>query len=830
MALLNIEERKKYFKELGLGEYNEASIRKMQSRYMLRSSDADGIYGENSDNLLRHLMNCHLYLKPENFKPEEFRCGCGGRYCCGYPTYMKPAELMNVQSIRTHFGKPMAITCGVRCPKYNAEVGGIPNSEHKVGLAVDYYIAGVTDTEGNRRESMEWIKDLPNHHYTYGDGRFVETANGRISRGWVSAPGMGNAMHTDSYDGTPGPAPTPTPPGKIVVDGIIGPDSVKRAQLVFGTLQDGIVSGQRKDLIQVYFPSLIAVSYNSVRSTLVEAIQKWAGCTADSVWGKDTSAAVQRKLLAEGYDVGPWGADGIFGKSSATAFQKWLNDHDKPTPTPPGKDGYLMVDVSEFQKNIDWSKVKAAGVKGVMIRVAGRGGESGNIYDDVRFAEHIKGAHKAGLPVGIYFLTQAINAAEGKAEAAHAIKKWAETGIPISYPICIDSEDVTWENKDGSTGYGRANSNRLSKAKRTEAVKAFAEECKRQGYASMIYASTSWLYNQVDMSVLASLLSVWCAQWASSCQYTGKYIIWQYTNQGNINGIGSNVDLNKCYVDPKKVDPPKPSPTPTPGGKYPGKLPTEAEIREASNLGTRVRICVFARKTALSGEYHYVRFSDDEYTHECPVCHPRNYDKGGNCIWWPFFCWHHGGLIPCACSCGVIYNGLGDRYYDMSDAEVLASMKQRIGINDIKLVRNGNKPIPASMLQTGDALMFYTGSTYAHMGMYIGNGLITDNTSGRKPNIEYGESYAEYNKEMPCLFAIHYTGSLSYLQKYDEGTAVKELQDFMIWGGWLAKGENDGSFRDKTEAAVIAMQKAFGIKADGLAGADTFAHMRDYRK
>lgn len=166
-----------------------------------------------------------------------------------------------------------------------------------------------------------------------------------------------------------------------------------------------------------------------------------------------------------------------------------------------------------------------------------------------------------------------------------------------------------------------------------------------------------------------------------------------------------------------------------------------------------------AKNMGNSGRFHYVRFTDAVYTHQCPLCHPRDYDLGGNCIWLPFFCWHHGGGLPCECSCGVIYNGLGDNYYYWSDADVLASMKSRIGINAIKMIRNGNKAIPMSILQKGDALMFYTGKEYAHMGMYIGNGKIIDNTSGRIPNVKYGESYDSYNKRMPCLFAIRYTGN-----------------------------------------------------------------------
>ena len=316
MALLKLEQRKEYFKTLGLGEYNEENIKAVQKKYMLRKSDADGIYGTNTDNLLRHLMNCHLYLNPDNFRPEEFRCGCNGRHCCGYPTYMQAVELKNVQAIRSHYGKPMTITCGCRCSAYNKEVGGIPNSEHKKGLAVDYYIKGVTDTLANRKASIGWISSLSNHHYTYGDGIFAETVNGKTTKGYVSAPGMGNAMHTDCKE-----APSPYDEnGKLICDGVGGAATVKEMQRFFGTTKDGIISGQNKSL-KKYYPALIAVEFGSGGSPCIKNLQRWGGVTQDGVIGIDTVKAWQKKIGVT--------ADGIFGTNSMKAWQKYLNENDK---------------------------------------------------------------------------------------------------------------------------------------------------------------------------------------------------------------------------------------------------------------------------------------------------------------------------------------------------------------------------------------------------------------------------------------------------------------------------------------------------------------------
>ena len=339
MALLSVEQRKEYFKALGLGEYNAENILKLQKKYMLRKSDCDGVYGTDTDNLVRHLKavkdNC------TNFAPEEFRCGCNGRHCCGYPTYMKPVELKNIQAIRTHYGKPMVVTCGVRCNAYNREVGGIPNSEHKKGLAVDYCIKGVTDTLANRKANIGWISNLPNHHYTYGNGIFAETTNGKTVKGSVSAPGMGNAMHTDCRE-----APSPYDEnGKLICDGVGGAATVKEMQRFFGTTQDGVISGQNKAQ-KKYYPALIAVEYGSGGSPCIRNLQRWVGTAQDGVIGINTVKALQKKLGVT--------ADGIFGTNSMKVFQKYLNEHDKavyPEKTLIQKEMDACVDQAEWMKN-----------------------------------------------------------------------------------------------------------------------------------------------------------------------------------------------------------------------------------------------------------------------------------------------------------------------------------------------------------------------------------------------------------------------------------------------------------------------------------------------
>lgn len=200
MALLSVDKRKEYFSYLKLGTYNKENIKKFQAKYFTRKSDIDGLYGTNTDKLLRHVYNVTRYTK--NFKPSEFKCECGGKYCSGYPSWMKKVELEHIQSIRDYYKRPMQVTCGLRCVGYNRALNGsIQNSLHLTGYAVDFYMSGVTDTLANRKKSIKWIKKRPNHHYTYGNGINSYGVS-------VSAPYMGNALHTDTQEP---PATKPAP-------------------------------------------------------------------------------------------------------------------------------------------------------------------------------------------------------------------------------------------------------------------------------------------------------------------------------------------------------------------------------------------------------------------------------------------------------------------------------------------------------------------------------------------------------------------------------------------------------------------------------------------
>ncbi len=196
--------------------------------------------------------------------------------------------------------------------------------------------------------------------------------------------------------------------------------------------------------------------------------------------------------------------------------------------------GVLGIDVSKWNGNIDWNAVKNSGVSFVIIRCGYRGSATGVLVADPKFKSYITGATGAGLKVGVYFFSQAINEVEAVQEASMAIELMK--GYQVSYPVFIDTE---------YTAGGRANS--LSVSDRTAVCKAFCETIKSAGYTPGVYASKTWLESNVTASSLSSY-RIWLAQYASTPTYKGKYDMWQYTSKGTVSGISGKVDQNISYL------------------------------------------------------------------------------------------------------------------------------------------------------------------------------------------------------------------------------------------------------------------------------------------
>lgn len=193
------------------------------------------------------------------------------------------------------------------------------------------------------------------------------------------------------------------------------------------------------------------------------------------------------------------------------------------------------IDVSKWNKEIDWDAVKASGVEFAIIRCGYRGSSTGTLVEDPYFYQNIEGARKAGVQVGLYFFTQAVSAVEAVEEASMALCLCG--GRPLDYPIFVDTE--------GAGGNGRADG--LDMATRTQVCEAFCETIESAGYDAGVYGSRNWFRSRLDMTELDSNV-IWLAEYREYPEYEGKYQMWQYTSDGSIDGIEGRVDFNISYL------------------------------------------------------------------------------------------------------------------------------------------------------------------------------------------------------------------------------------------------------------------------------------------
>lgn len=196
----------------------------------------------------------------------------------------------------------------------------------------------------------------------------------------------------------------------------------------------------------------------------------------------------------------------------------------------------LGIDVSKWNKTIDWDAVKDAGIEFAIIRCGYRGAVNGALVLDPMYEQNIRGAIEADIPVGVYFFTQAVDEVEAIEEASAVISLIEE--YDVDYPVFLDSESTG--------GAGRADG--LAADERTKIHKAFLETIAAAGYETGIYGSRNWLNDQVDMEELSSY-KTWLAEYAEVPEYDGYYHMWQYTSKGTVDGIDTNVDLNLCYMN-----------------------------------------------------------------------------------------------------------------------------------------------------------------------------------------------------------------------------------------------------------------------------------------
>lgn len=198
-----------------------------------------------------------------------------------------------------------------------------------------------------------------------------------------------------------------------------------------------------------------------------------------------------------------------------------------------GKRAKTGVDVSTYQKEIDWQAVAADGIDFAILRLGYRGYTEGGLFLDQTFEANLRGALDAGLEVGVYFFSQAITPEEAEAEAAYILN--AIEGYEITYPVAFDWEPIAPGNGARTDG--------LDNDTLTRCAAAFCEKVRGAGLEPAVYFNQSLGYLRYDLRELTEY-DLWLAEYDVKPDFYYHFDLWQYTHTGRVAGIEGDVDLD----------------------------------------------------------------------------------------------------------------------------------------------------------------------------------------------------------------------------------------------------------------------------------------------
>ena len=195
------------------------------------------------------------------------------------------------------------------------------------------------------------------------------------------------------------------------------------------------------------------------------------------------------------------------------------------------------IDISSYCGEIDWNRVKSAGIDFVMVRLGGRGyGDEGSLYSDNKAADFISGAQAVGIKTGGYFFSQAVTEDEAREEAQYCQQILG--GLKLDFPLAYDWEII----KDDA-----ARTDSLTAAQATSCALAFCAKAKELGYTPLLYASDEEFSKKYDMNRLSDC-DIWYCEYADTPNFHYRFSMWQYSKTAAVDGIEGNVDLDVCFT------------------------------------------------------------------------------------------------------------------------------------------------------------------------------------------------------------------------------------------------------------------------------------------
>ena len=209
------------------------------------------------------------------------------------------------------------------------------------------------------------------------------------------------------------------------------------------------------------------------------------------------------------------------------------------------------VDVSSYQGEINWKKVKSSEADFAFIRAGYRDSKTGELHDDARFEENMEAAEKAGVMKGAYFFSQAVDPEEAAEEAEYLLKLVEPYNVEM--PLVIDFEIYEGGRLDQAIQLG----NMAYASAYHDIVLAFCDKVEKAGYESCVYVNYSMLTNYMDQNIIGNEATIWTAQYDQSCSIEGNYMYWQCAEDAEISGINGPVDHDIWYIEPGKVYPTK---------------------------------------------------------------------------------------------------------------------------------------------------------------------------------------------------------------------------------------------------------------------------------
>ena len=262
----------------------------------------------------------------------------------------------------------------------------------------------------------------------------------------------------------------------------------------------------------------------------------------------------------------------------------------------------IGIDVSEHNKTIDFNKVKADGIDFVYVRVGYTGYTKSkfSLNLDPYYQTNIANALAAGLQVGVYWYSQALNESEASQEADMLLN--AIAGYNVTLPVVDDYEFA------GVGDSGRLDSANLSKDQMTANSLAFLNTVAQRGYVPCLYANKSFLENRVNASQIAQVAKIWLAHYNTVTGYAGDYEYWQFTSDGKVDGISGRVDMNVWYQGAMpniSAQPPVPNASP--------KKVTGVKLKERTN--TTLTFTWNKQDSATYYNIYKYDFDNDEYVY-----------------------------------------------------------------------------------------------------------------------------------------------------------------------------------------------------------------------